>query len=74
MIEVAGEGRDGPLKEDVVFPERVVCVDEQSLAGRELGTGGHEAILINLANSFGQNSAALIGECGGPPAESGLPT
>lgn len=31
MIEIGDERSDGPLKVDVVLPERVVCVDEQRL-------------------------------------------
>src|SRR5664279_697652 len=35
MIEVGDERRDGALEVDVVLPERVVCVDEQGLSGRD---------------------------------------
>ena len=42
VIEIADEGGDGSLEVDVVFPESVVCVDEQRLAGRK---SGHETIV-----------------------------
>ena len=41
VVEVADEGGDGALEVDVVFPQRVVGVDEQGLAGRELGHGDY---------------------------------
>ena len=37
MIEVADECGDGAFEVDVVFPEGVVGVDEERLAGRKLG-------------------------------------
>ena len=37
VIQIADEGGDGALEVDVVFPEGVVGVDEEGLAGRELG-------------------------------------
>ena len=39
VVEIADEGGDGALEVDVVFPEGVVGVDEQGLAGREVGHG-----------------------------------
>ena len=39
VVEIADEGGDGAFKIDVVFPEGIVGVDEQGLAGRELGHG-----------------------------------
>ena len=33
MIEIRDEGRDRALKVDVVFPKRVVGINEQRLAG-----------------------------------------
>lgn len=41
VIKVANECCNGALKVDVVFPQGVVGVDEQRLAGRELGFCGH---------------------------------
>jgi hypothetical protein len=52
MIEVGDEAGDGPLEVDVVFPEGVVCVDEQRLVDRisgQVGFGGH-ATIISLAD------------------------
>ena len=37
VIEIADEGGDGAFEVDVVFPEGVVGVDEEGLAGREVG-------------------------------------
>ena len=50
VIEVADEGGDGALEVDVVFPERVVGVDEQGLAWREAGHGSmvKAASVVNL--------------------------
>ena len=39
VIEIADEGGDGALEVDVVFPEGVVGVDEEGLAGGKLGHG-----------------------------------
>jgi hypothetical protein len=39
VIQIADEGGDGALEVDVVFPEGVVGVDEEGLAGREVGHG-----------------------------------
>ena len=36
MIQIADERRNRPLKVDVVFPERVVGINQQGLAGREV--------------------------------------
>ncbi len=36
MIQIPDERSDGALKVDVVLPKRIVSVDEQGLAGREL--------------------------------------
>ena len=33
VVEVGDEAGDGALEVDVVLPERIVCVDEQRLAG-----------------------------------------
>jgi hypothetical protein len=41
VVEERNEVGDGALEVNVVFPERVVGVDEQGLAGRELGHGIH---------------------------------
>jgi hypothetical protein len=38
MIQKGDEMRDGALEVDVIFPERVVGVDEQGLAGQALGS------------------------------------
>lgn len=46
MIEIGDEGGDGPLKVDIVLPQRVVCIDQQSLVGgaaNGLGFAGHLA-------------------------------
>ena len=37
VVEIADERGDGALEVDVVFPEGVVGVDEEGLAGGELG-------------------------------------
>jgi hypothetical protein len=39
VVQIADEGGDGALEVDVVFPQRIVGVDEQRLAGREAGHG-----------------------------------
>ncbi len=39
VIQIADEGSDGALEVDIVFPEGVVGIDEQSLSGRELRHG-----------------------------------
>ena len=39
VIEIADECGDGALEVDVVFPEGVVGVDEEGLAGGEVGHG-----------------------------------
>ena len=39
VVQIADEGGDGALEVDVVFPERIVGIDEQGLAGRKLGHG-----------------------------------
>ena len=44
VIQIADEGGDGALEVDVVLPEGIVGVDEQGLAGRELG---HEVMVAN---------------------------
>jgi hypothetical protein len=36
MIHVANKGSDCSLKVDVVFPQRVIGVNKQSLAGEKL--------------------------------------
>src|SRR5579859_4135838 len=41
MIEIADKGCDRTLEVDVVFPERVVGVDEKGLAGGEVGHGDY---------------------------------
>ena len=46
MVEEGDEVRDSALEVDVVFPERVVGVDEQILAGRRaLGMGRHREMI-----------------------------
>lgn len=42
VIEIADESGNGPLEVHVVFPKGVVGIDEESLAGRELG---HEVMV-----------------------------
>jgi len=37
VVQIADEGRDGPLEVDVVFPEGVIGIYKKCLAGRELG-------------------------------------
>jgi hypothetical protein len=37
MVQKTDERGNGALKVDVVFPQRIVCVDEQGLSGREAG-------------------------------------
>jgi hypothetical protein len=39
VVEIADERGDGALEVDVVFPEGIVSVDKQSLAGRKLRHG-----------------------------------
>ena len=36
VVQIADEGGDGALEVDVVFPERIVGVDEQRLSGAEI--------------------------------------
>ena len=37
VVQVADKGGDGALEVDVVLPQRIVGVDQQGLAERELG-------------------------------------
>src|SRR5271167_2987213 len=49
VVQERDEATDRPLKIDIVFPKRVVRIDEQVLAGRIFfrGCGGHVFILSN---------------------------
>ena len=56
MVKVGDEGGDGALEVDVVFPERVVGVEQQSLgcgAAVGMGGGGH-------GNSIGQRGRGPV--------------
>ena len=52
VVEIADEGGDGALEVDVVFPEGVVGVDEEGLAGGEVGHGFDGTKRQLLAASF----------------------
>jgi hypothetical protein len=44
VVQIADEGGDGALEVDVVFPQRIVGVDEQRLAWKKMG---HEFMVAN---------------------------
>src|SRR6516162_6584688 len=56
MVEKRDEVGNCPLEIDVVLPKRVIGIDEQILAGRELlgGRGGHACILPKRVMGIGK--------------------
>jgi len=46
MIQIGDERSNGSLKVDVVFPKRVVSIEQQCLSGRESGNEAHHTFRV----------------------------
>ncbi len=57
VIEIADEGGDSSFEVDIVFPECVVRVDEESLAERKLR---HESIVTNETVPFCRGGCGFL--------------
>ena len=55
VVEIADEGGDGALEVDVVLPQRIVGIDQQRLAWRELR---HEFMVTNRSGYSGSSEKA----------------
>jgi hypothetical protein len=63
MIEVGDERGDGALEVDIVLPQRIVCVKEQSLACGQVkcrGICGHK---VDYKVEIGREAIMAVGVC-----------
>ena len=59
VVEVGDEAGDGALEVDVVFPERVVGVDEQGLIGRVAEGRGWERVGVGSGSIRGRHTLII---------------